>query len=402
MSYRPPKKRTIWQPIGPPRSVNDQFLLQDLDGVVETLSVDATVHSSSTFRLRNLTPIASYSWIEGTPPVIAVPGYPRIWKSTPPSRVPADSGVHYVDRNASHMGHRSPLVPIFSAIDTLHENFPYKDLDLITDRNNLRKMLRCIDQQSERAFRIDIELAGKTCLLTRREDVMMETINDFRGYGHEYEKAATKSRRGSEEEIGHHRIVTYDFGGIHVLLRCTVDACTEFESEDDDILASFSALNIGGQAETPKSQPDSTYINRFGIKMKLTSPRSVVPQSRLIEIKTRSSHRELDWKEAYPQLFLSQTPYLYLAKHTKGTFGIVEKVDVNGQAMVPHAKEAENAMGKLEILLGSILKAVRKQGEGKPLSLVYFEGKLKLYKRKEGSGKPIDVEISKKFRLGTT
>jgi len=72
-SYRPLKNRTVWRPV-PPRPVNDEFLLQDLDGVVETLSTDATTHSSSTFRLRNLNPVASYSWIEGTPPVIAVPG----------------------------------------------------------------------------------------------------------------------------------------------------------------------------------------------------------------------------------------------------------------------------------------------------------------------------------------
>ena len=74
MSYRaPPKRRTVWQPI-PPRPVNEDFLLQDLGGVVETLSTDVTTSPSSTFRLRNLKPVASYSWIEGTPPVIAVPG----------------------------------------------------------------------------------------------------------------------------------------------------------------------------------------------------------------------------------------------------------------------------------------------------------------------------------------
>ena len=75
MSYRPLKKRTVWNPV-PSRSVNDEFLLRDLDGVVETLSTDETTHSSSTFRLHNLNPVASYSWIEGTPPVIAVPGVP--------------------------------------------------------------------------------------------------------------------------------------------------------------------------------------------------------------------------------------------------------------------------------------------------------------------------------------
>ena len=113
--------------------------------------------------------------------------------------------------------------------------------------------------------------------------------------------------------------------------------CTVSESKDVNFFASFSALNIGGKAETSKPQLGS----RFGIKVKFTTPRSTVPQSHVIEIKTRSSHGELDWKEPYPQLYLSQTPYLYLAKHTKGTFGPVEKADLNGQTMAPHAKEAE-------------------------------------------------------------
>ena len=189
-----------------------------------------------------------------------------------------------------------------------------------------------------------------------------------------------------------------DFGGLQILLRYKVDACTDSESEDN-FLASFSALNIGGQAKSPASQPDSYshYTNRFGIKVKLTYPRSVVPQSRVIEIKTRSSRNALNWKEAYPQLYLSQTPYLYLARHTDGKFGSVEKIDINDPAMASYAKRAKDAMHKLQLLLVSILTAVRKQGEGKPLSLVYYGGKLKLYKRREGTGKPIEVEISRKF-----
>lgn len=114
-----------------------------------------------------------------------------------------------MDGHGAHMGHQSPLLPMFAAIDTLHDNFPYQNLDLVTDRNSLRKLLRCIDQQRDRAFRIDVDLVGKTCLFTRREKFLMETINGFSGYGHEYEKAATKSRRGSEGEVSHHRVVTY-------------------------------------------------------------------------------------------------------------------------------------------------------------------------------------------------
>ena len=73
MSHRAPKKRAVWKPI-PPRTVNEDFFLQELDGAVETLSTDVTTSPSSTFRLRNLKPVPSYSWIEGTPPAIAVPG----------------------------------------------------------------------------------------------------------------------------------------------------------------------------------------------------------------------------------------------------------------------------------------------------------------------------------------
>ena len=75
----------------------------------------------------------------------------------------------------------------------------------------------------------------------------------------------------------------------------------------------------------------------------------------------------------------------------------MEKIDINGQAMAPYVKRAKDAMRKLQLLLVLILTAVRKQGERKPLSLVYYEGNLKLYKRKEGTGKPIEVEISRKF-----
>ena len=47
----------------------------------------------------------------------------------------------------------------------LQENLPYRDLDLVTNRNNLCKLLRCIDQQRDKAFRIDADLVGKTCLI---------------------------------------------------------------------------------------------------------------------------------------------------------------------------------------------------------------------------------------------
>ncbi|KAI5989813.1 hypothetical protein F5J12DRAFT_727783 [Pisolithus orientalis] len=380
-----------------PSLANDDFLLKGLDpGPVETFSPGTSAHVPSRVQLRNVKPIASYSWVDGTTPSIAVPGYPRIWKNTTVTTVPADSGIHYVNHNALRMGHHSLFIPIFAAIDSLNDDFQYRDVDLITDRSNLRKLLRCVDQQHHKTFRIDLDLLGNACLLTCCEEAWVVTIDKFCGYGHEYELAATKPRRGSEDNISHHCIITYDFGGIKVLLRYEVDACVELESEHDYLFAS-SAMSVETR-ETSAFPDDSAYSSQFGMKIKLTSPRSVLPQSSVIEIKTRSARRELDWKEVYPQLYLSQTPYLYLAKHTRGTFGPVEKVQINSQGMIAHTREAEATMAKLEALLNAILKAVRKHGEGVPLTLVYRAGKLQLYTRKAGTGQSFGKDILSKFQ----
>lgn len=178
------------------------------------------------------------------------------------------------------------------------------------------------------------------------------------------------------------------------MLGFTADACIEPKNKnsEDDFLASFSSLSIGDEAaKTTKSSPTN-----FNIK--LTSPRTLVPQSELVEVKTRSIHREPNWKEIYPQLYLSQTAWLYLAKHSGGVFQPVEKISLKGQEMKPYAEMMEGSFAKLKNLLKEILKAVRAQGEGVPLSLVRQGGTLCLWKRKKGSGKPLGEEITSKFK----
>lgn len=379
-----------------PSPAIDSFLLKGLEGPIEVFSPGAAAHASSRAQLCNVKPVASYSWTEGTTPTIAVPGYPRIWRDTTVTTVPADSGIHYVNHNALRMGHRSLLIPIFAAVDSLNDNFQYHDLDLVTDRSNLRKLLRCIDQQHDRTFRIDLDRLGKTCLLTCCEEAWVVTIDEFCGYGHEYELAASRPRRGSEDDICHHRVISYDFGGLKVLLRYEVDACVDLGTDNDHPFAS-SAPSIETRGTSTLSD-DLACFSYFGVEIKLTSPRTVLLQSSVVEIKTRSARRELNWKEVYPQLYLSQTPCLYLAKHARGMFGQVEKVQINDQEMAAYATEAEAAMAKLETLLCDILKAVRKRREGVPLSLVYRAGKLQLYKRREGIGQPLEKDILNKFQ----
>jgi len=121
----------------------------------------------------------------------------------------ADSGTRFVDQNAFCMQKMSPLIPLFAAIDDMDPSFDYKQFDFITDRNNLRKLLYWASGSSdEKDFRIDIDVAGSTCLFTRLEAQNTDTVEGFMGYGHEYKQAATRVTRGCERAIGHYRMIS--------------------------------------------------------------------------------------------------------------------------------------------------------------------------------------------------
>jgi hypothetical protein len=288
------------------------------------------------------------------------------------------------------------MLPLFAAIDALHDDFPYKDIDLVTDRNGLRKLLRYIDnERTKDNFRIDVDLVGKTCLFTRREE-NTALVGQYTGYGNEYLKAATRTPSGCEKMLDHHRIITYKFGSLNILLGFTADACIEPKNNDDDFLASFASLSLGGTAD--KASKPNKSVSHADFDVKLSPARSLVPQSDLIEVKTRSTYREPNWRDIYPQLYLSQTAWLYMAKHTNGAFQPVEKISLTGEQMKPYADMMEDSLRKLKSLLKEILKAVREQGDGVPLSLVRQGGTLSLWKRKEGSGKPLGEDIRSKFK----
>ncbi|KAG1745762.1 hypothetical protein EDB19DRAFT_1927161 [Suillus lakei] len=376
-------------PFRPPRVTessqsDSSFILKDLADKVAKFK--RSTDYLSPVDITNMKPIASYSWIEAATPTIAVPGSPRVW-FTGPHRVPADSGTRFVDQNAFYMRKLSPLIPLFAAIDDMDPSFDYNQFDFITDRNNLRKLLRWASGSSdEKDFRIDVDMAGSTCLFTRLEAQNTDTVQGFMGYGHEYEKAATRVTRGCERATGHHRMISIDIGELKILLRFTIEACTSSTNDtndEDDLLAAFSGP---GSRDTKK--PQVTVPTVRGVSITQTTPRKVVPQASLIELKTRAAHRELDWAEVYPQLYLSQTAFLYIAKHERGNFNTLEKIELGSESMRIHARRAEQ---------GDILDAAKKEDEGVGLSLVAKDSKLALYKRQEGTGKGPGKDITAKF-----
>jgi hypothetical protein len=149
------------------------------------------------------------------------PGSPRVWVDKPlPLPVALDHGYNFVDQNGHRMGSHT-LFPLVRAVQDVElqsgtkeeAKFDWSSVDLVTDRNGLRKLLRWIiagPQDPPRDFRIDMQLAGsKTVLMNRWEPYTKEQAGTRRSYGFNFEEVMTAPSPGCERGTGHHRIVTY-------------------------------------------------------------------------------------------------------------------------------------------------------------------------------------------------
>jgi hypothetical protein len=238
-------------------------------------------------------------------------------------------------------------------------------IDVVTDRNNVRKLLSFINpgslQDGLQAFTIHIEVTKKTALFCRKETATQEYIgpHEFRGFGHGFEKAYTTSQiYGS---TGHHRVISYRFGDLNFIVRHETDgyvADTRPQSQEpgdtnlSDILASISLSPSKGLAD----------ITPTGSKLTIRKEGLVVPPESTIEIKTRASHKPLRIHEFAPQLWLSQTPKLVRAYHFKGTFQRPTVEDVAAEIKA-WEKVNEDNLGKLAALIRKIVD-ITKEGGG--------------------------------------
>ncbi|KAH6635532.1 hypothetical protein B0J18DRAFT_50160 [Chaetomium sp. MPI-SDFR-AT-0129] len=307
--------------------------------------------------ITNFKHIASYSWHNETAPTISVPGSPPLWSppTTTSPRVDPDSGTVYIDQNGARSP-SSPLEPLFRAALVENADFSLRNIDLVTDRGNLRKLLRFVRASSSEAFRILVEVVREdgdgdintTALFTRVESQTVETIRGFRGYGRNFEKAYTKQPAG---QSGHHRIVGYNFGGMRCVVRYETDAYVGSDAGLDTLVDSLGALSL---SETEKTPSGLTVV-----RSSTTGKQPEIPASSILEIKTRTASRVLDMAEVLPQLWASQTPKLAVGYYSSdGVFKNVEVRDMASEISFWEAASRED-LGKLAGLLGEIIRAVR-------------------------------------------
>jgi hypothetical protein len=172
-----------------------------------------------------------------------------------------------------------------------------------------------------------------------------------------------------------------DLNGLKMVVRFEVDACipppAKYPRKSilsiDDLTDSLSAINIGQSSLQSRS---NLTVMEGGAEVSHTA---------VVELTTRSQtnmrNNGYDWKEAYPQLFFSQTAHHFLAIHTRGRFIDIQKRKLSSEELQNVAKDAQVELKKVRKALELIQEVVIKYGKGGRVSLVCTQGELKVYQR---------------------
>ncbi|KAF2873118.1 geranylgeranyl pyrophosphate synthetase [Massariosphaeria phaeospora] len=305
--------------------------------------------------------LSSYNWIEAPTPTIAVPGSPPLWSAPKgPRQLKPDSGFIYIGQNAARHPD-SPLEPLFRALYTANPSFDIRSIDVVTDRNNIRKLLSFVDPGLTRfgleSFTIKIEVTNNTAIFCREETATSEFItpDQFRGYGHEFEKAYTTGM--INRSTGHHRIISYRFNNLNFVIRHETDGYLPLPSSgsQEGSLASM----LGSLSLSPTDNPPNT--TPAGSKLTIQEEGKVVPLETTLEIKTRVVHKPLTIHEVAPQLWISQTPKLVRAYHRRGTFHDPEVEDVSAEIKRWEERNQKN-LRKLGALISRIVDMAKEFG----------------------------------------
>ncbi len=109
----------------------------------------------------------------------------------------------------------------------MNPSFKFEDVDVVTDRNNLKKLFNFASGRARDSFRIDLEMVQNTLFMTRRDRNTRSFIHMSKhpGFGHNFERAFTTSEPGLEDSTGHHRVLRYALGHLNCVVRFEVDAC---------------------------------------------------------------------------------------------------------------------------------------------------------------------------------
>jgi hypothetical protein len=166
-------------------------------------------------------------------------------------------------------------------------------------------------------------------------------------------------------------------------VEAAVSVATSYEDDLNDVTNAFSKAEIeeNGNSRTPNSSTASTEEPKpkKPIPERITGDK--VSEYDFIEIKTMRQWKDINWKEFYPQLMLSNNRSLYAARYTRGLFVSIDKYNIGDPNMKLYQEKTEQAFGRLLEFFRRLLITLKQPQSGAgPWSLVCLGGNLKLYK----------------------
>ncbi|KAF3928572.1 hypothetical protein AA313_de0200860 [Arthrobotrys entomopaga] len=334
--------------------------------------------------------LCSYSWLTSKKATIQVPGTAPTWQGlTLPVTVPQDKGLTYVDLNAIRVP-AHPFEPLFRATVSMKPLFKFDQVDVVVNRNSLRRLLDFCKGVALESFRVNLFMVHNTLIIERCEKNGCFTSGPGAGYGKSFEKLFTKFPSDGRNCISHHRVLRYPLGHLSCAVRFEVDA--RYDKEDDEadpqaednnqaiedeggvsLVGYMEYLNLGTSGS--KSSSTSTTSphpqnNGSSNSLKLVNSKTgaVMPQSTAAELKTTGGHKSLG--QCLPQLWFGRTPWLIIAHHKSGTFNGINIKHVKPNDFAVWETKLQDPLRKMVTLISQLKEAIVEH-QGKPCVAIF-------------------------------
>lgn len=306
-----------------------------------------------------------------------------------------------------------PFIPLFSALRATNPSFSFAGVDLLSNRNSLRKLLGVAEGRPSQSFRIDATLVRDTLVLFRREHSLREFLPAKGGgasYGHGFEAAFTAQEdQRLRASASHHRAIQYDLGALRCVVQFEVDAWYQAdeqadaptaqsrgEKQDDGLLDGIVqgvqglCMDVAGRAGEPsvpvtpssrqkaqRQKGKGQSQGSTGLSVLNCDAEHQPTAQQLAEVKVRSK-KPFQSSKAIPQMWFGRTPYLISGVYDQGVFSEI-RVENVGQSFPEWESRSQESLKKLvavitrlkEILVEQRQKMAGMSDGGSPASMTW-------------------------------
>ncbi|KAF7537295.1 hypothetical protein G7054_g3808 [Neopestalotiopsis clavispora] len=350
--------------------------------------------------------LCSYNWINRARPSIYVPGGAPVFKEVPlPIILEKDSGLQYIDQNAARVP-KYPFEVVFDALQAMNPNVTFDEIDVLVNRNSLRRLLEFCQGRRPDSFRLNLFVIDNTLIIERCTKSAKQMIHGSAnaGYGKSFEHAITEARKELQGSMGHHCVLKYNLGSLNCAVRFEVDACViptavdpqikaagtrggQIPSDVNRLTGDLQALNLDKKQTSALADGGTMHVIRSGPG---TSP------SHMAEIKANAKPA----RQSLPQMWFGRTPHLIRGTHDEATFTKISVDDISQNFEVwennPQNQEALQKMVGLISQLRDMVQATpekscvavyRKSPNQPSLNILHSTNKRK----------PLPVHVTKRF-----